>query len=181
MCEEPWGGDHVSETRSWLVVWTRQTHRLRGRALEHGQPPSIQQAQSQVCLQTLKHPRVAIWTSGYPSIHQGGEAVLRRVMVLARALSLACLPAPGPSPSQAEPACLKRCDWNHCIQGDCRMMMKTEIRVKLLLAEQSQRWPAKLSTWVRGQGQSLPQKKLILLKHTRTFSPQDFETIHFSI
>ena len=61
------------------------------------------------------------------------------------------------------------------------MMMKTEIRVKLLLAEQSQRWPAKLSTWVRGQGQSLPQKKLILLKHTRTFSLQDFETIHFSI
>lgn len=39
------------------------------------------------------------------------------------------------------------------------MMMKTEIRVKLLLAEQSQRWPAKLSIyWVRGQGQSLPKE-----------------------
>ena len=88
MCEEPWGGGHGSETCSWLVVWTRQTYRLRGKALERGQPPSTQQAQSQVCLQTLKHPRVAIWTSGYPTIHPGGEAVLR-VMVLARALSLA--------------------------------------------------------------------------------------------
>ena len=89
VCEEPWGGGHGSETCSWLVVWTRQTYRLRGKALERGQPPSTQQARSQVCLQTLKHPRVAIWTSGYPSIHPGGEAVLRRVMVLARALSLA--------------------------------------------------------------------------------------------
>ena len=78
VCEEPWGGGHGSETCSWLVVWTRQTYRLRGKALERGQPPSTQQARSQVCLQTLKHPRVAIWTSGYPSIHPGGEAVLRR-------------------------------------------------------------------------------------------------------